>query len=406
MSRYIQASLLSAAVVLAGCSSTSELLQSKKVDYKSVSKEKTVSLEVPPDLTMPSKDDRYAVPDVASKGSATYSAYAAERINKLPQQTSTPATNTPTTTASPAANTTPIVVGVSDPAVLPNVGDIRVERDGNARWLVVPVAPEKLWMQVKEFWQDNGFVINIEMPEAGVMETDWAENRAKIPQGFMRDLLTKALDSLYSTAERDKFRTRLERSATGGSEIYISERSMREVFITEGKEQTRWEPKAPDPEIEAEMLRRLMVRLGVEETRSKALIAVAPTQVERARLQRGSDGAGVLRMDESFDRAWRRVGLVLDRVGFTVEDRDRSKGLYFVRYVDPEADTKKDEKGFLSKLAFWRSDSKDGKQQVQYRVYLKSEGTGSSVQVMSPEGGIENSDSGRKILNLLYQQLK
>lgn len=383
MSRKLQASisLLSAAVLLAGCSSTSDLLQSKKIDYKSASKEQASSLEVPPDLTMPSRDERYTVPDVNPKGSATFSSYAADRTGKVQ------------------------ATGNAD--ILPDVNNIRVERDGNVRWLVVPMAPEKLWPQVKEFWQDNGFVINMERPEAGIMETDWAENRAKIPGGVLRDYLGKIMDSLYSTAERDKFRTRMERgSRLGTTEIYISERSMQEVYINEGKDQTRWEPRAPDPGMEAEMLRRLMVRLGVDEVRSKTLMAITP-QAERAALQRAPDGSGVLHMDESFDRAWRRVGLVLDRVGFTVEDRDRAKGLYYVRYVDPEADTKKDDQGMLSKLAFWRSSKDDKAGKTQYRIYVKDGGEkGSTAQVLSAEGGVDNSESAKKILGLLYQQLK
>ena len=58
-------------------------------------------------------------------------------------------------------------------------------------------------------------------------------------------------------------------------------------------------------------------------------------------MTKGEEGNGVLTLDEPFDRAWRRVGLALDRVGFTVEDRDRAKGLYYVRYVDPKTDGKK-----------------------------------------------------------------
>ncbi|MDD5296945.1 MAG: outer membrane protein assembly factor BamC [Rhodocyclaceae bacterium] len=384
MSRNLHASLsvISATVLLVGCSTANDLLESKKIDYKSASKSQVSSLEVPPDLTLPSRDERYTVPDVNPKGSATFSSYAADRTGKVQASGSN--------------------------EILPAAGNIRVERDGNVRWLVVPMAPEKLWSQVKEFWQDSGFVINMELPEAGIMETDWAENRAKIPGGLIRDFLGKALDTFYSTSERDKFRTRMERGTTPGStEIYISERSMREVFVSEGKEQTRWEPRASDPGMEAEMLRRLMVRLGVDETRSKTLLAATP-QTERAALQKAPDGGGALQMNETFDRAWRRVGLVLDRVGFTVEDRDRTKGLYFVRYVDPEADNaKKDDKGFLSKLTFWKSGKDDKANKTQYRIYVKDGGqSGSSVQVLSAEGGVDNSESARKILGLLYQQLK
>ncbi|MDZ4251284.1 MAG: outer membrane protein assembly factor BamC [Sulfuritalea sp.] len=366
--------------MLAGCSGNI-LPESKKIEYKSAGK--LPPLEIPPDLTQQSRDERYAVPDVsASKGSATYSAYSSERSGQAR-----------TTTAQD---------------LLPQVDKMRIERAGTQRWLVVGGSPEKLWPGVKEFWQELGFLVNVELPEAGIIETDWAENRAKIPQDIIRGTIGKVFDSLYSTAERDKFRTRLEKGTEPGTvEIYISHRGMYEIYTNEGKSETRWQPRPADPELEAEMLRRLMVRLGVDETRAKTMVAAEQRQ-DRAKLSRATDGAGALLLEEAFDRAWRRVGLALDRVGFTVEDRDRSQGLYFVRYVDPDADSKKkdDDKGFLSKLMFWKGAAGDKPNQAQYRIHLKTAGESTSVQVLTREGGVDRSDTSRRILGLLHEQLK
>jgi outer membrane protein assembly factor BamC len=378
--RPVASRLLVALVVagLAGCGGT--IFESKKIDYKTSAKAPT--LEIPPDLVSPKRDDRFAVPDVAGKGGATFSAYSAERSpeSRVQQQSE----------------------------VLPQVDKTRIERAGTQRWLVVAGTPDKVWETVKEFWQEVGFVVKVEVPEAGVIETDWAENRAKIPQDMLRNLLGKVLDSLYSTAERDKFRTRIEPGAEPGTvDIFISHRGMYEVFVTEGKDQTRWQPRDPDPDLEAEMLRRLMVRFGTDEKRASALIAASQAKpVDKAKLAAGNDGAGTVAIDESFDRAWRRVGLALDRVGFTVEDRDRSKGLYFVRYVDPETDNQKKDDGMLSKLAFWKSKPTDADPKTQYRVFVRDDGGVSSVQVLSREGGVDRSETARKILTLLYDQLK
>ncbi|MDK9726182.1 MAG: outer membrane protein assembly factor BamC [Sterolibacteriaceae bacterium MAG5] len=370
------------AAVLAGCEMP--IIESKKIDYKSASKQSLPPLEIPPDLTRPSRDERYAVPDIGtSKGSATYSAYAGERGG--------------------AARASVVQ------EVLPQVEKMRIERSGTQRWLVVAGTPDQLWPSVKEFWQEIGFIVNLELPEAGIMETDWAENRAKLPQDIIRSTLGKVLDSLYSTAERDKFRTRLEKGGDAGTtEIYISHRGLYEIYTNEGKSDTRWQPRPADPELEAEMLRRLMVRMGAEETRAKTMVAAAAVQrEERAKLKPAADGVGSLELQEAFDRAWRRVGLALDRVGFTVEDRDRSQGLYFVRYVDPELDVgKKDEKGFVSKLMFWKSAKSDPMLNSQFRIYVKGEAGSSSVQVLTREGGVDKSDTSKKILGLLYEQLK
>ena len=366
--------------MLAGCGGNI-LPESKKIEYKSAGK--LPPLEIPPDLTQQSRDERYAVPDTGtSRGTATFSAYSSERSGQA--RTST----------------------AQD--LLPQVDKMRIERSGTQRWLVVAGTPENLWSGVKEFWQELGFLVNVELPEAGILETDWAENRAKLPQDIIRNTIGKVFDSLYSTAERDKFRTRLEKGAEPGTvEIYISHRGMYEVYTSEGKTDTRWQPRPADPELEAEMLRRLMVRLGVEEVRAKNMVAAEQRQ-DKAKLSRAADGAGAVLLEEPFDRAWRRVGLALDRVGFTVEDRDRAQGLYFVRYVDPEIDSKKkdDGKGILSKLAFWRGSSADKPSQAQYRIHLKATGETTRVEVLTREGGIDRSDTSKRILGLLHEQLK
>ena len=375
MNRRISGLTLSLlAVSLAGCSM---LPDSRKIEYKSAGKVPT--LEVPPDLSQVARDERFLVPDAAGKGSATFSAFSADR-----------------TPAAQAQNS----------VVLPQVDKVRVERSGTQRWLVVAAPADKLWDSVKDFWQETGFIINVERPDAGLMETDWAENRAKIPDDIIRNTIGKLLDSLYSTGERDKFRTRFEPgSEPGTTDIFVSHRGMEEVYTSSAKDDTRWQPRPPDPELEAEMLRRLMVRLGSDEKRAEA--ALATTKVEpRAKLAKSVDGAGTVEVMERFDRAWRRVGLALDRVGFTVEDRDRSRGLYFVRYVDPEIDNKsKKDDGILSKLAFWKS-TPPVSSKVQYRIYVADAGPQSTIQVLTPEGGADKSDTAKKILALLQQQLQ
>lgn len=363
------------AVTLAGCSI---LPESRKIDYKSASKS-VPTLEVPPDLSQLTRDDRFLVPDAAGKGSATFSAYSADRTPLAQAQNST---------------------------VLPQIDKVRVERSGSQRWLVVAAPPDKLWDTVKDFWQETGFIISLERPDAGVMETDWAENRAKIDNDIIRSTIGKLLDSLYSTGERDKFRTRFEPGVEPGTtDVFISHRAMEEVYTSSAQDDTRWQPRAPDPELEAEMLRRLMVRMGSDEKRAVAQLATVKAE-PRAKLAKSDDGAGTLEVYERFDRAWRRVGLSLDRVGFTVEDRDRSRGLYFVRYVDPELDNRKKDNGWVSKLAFWQSSEAPASSKVQYRIHVSEAGAQSRIQVLSSEGGADKSDTAKRILSLLLEQLQ
>ena len=366
-------------LALGACGTMQELVdgQGKKVDYKSAGQ--LPSLDIPPDLTVPTRDNRYVVPEV--KGGTTLSSYQADR-KAQPQPGST--------------------------GVLPTVETMRIERSGTQRWLVVSETPEKLWPLVKEFWQENGFLIDSENSETGLMETDWAENRAKIPQDFLRNMLGKLMDQLYSTAERDKVRTRLERGVDlKSTEVYLSHRGMMEIYANEARSETKWQPRPADPDLEAEFLRRLMIRLGAKEDSAKQILASAPQNL-RASLSKQADGSERLDVLEPFDRAWRRVGLALDRVGFTVEDRNRQKGLYFVRYADPEKDMEKanaDKPGLLSKLAFWKSDSTKVTAE-QYRVLISQSGEKSQVQVLGKDGGADRSVTARRILSLLHDQLK
>lgn len=359
MNHFSRLTLLSLSLTLAACSA----LESDKIDYKSAGK--GPSLEVPPDLTQLSRDTRYAVPG----SPVTASSF------QLGQ-------------ASPSA-----------PTAVTSIGDVRIERAGNQRWLVINRPADKLWEPVRDFWQENGFLLSMDQANLGIMETDWAENRAKIPQDFIRNTLGKVLDSLYSSGERDKFRTRLERNATGGTEIYISHRGMIEVFDSAQKDKTIWQPRAADPELEAEFLRRLMVKLGVTQEQSKALIAAGATK--NSSRAATVNGQPVVQLDEGFDRAWRRVGLSLDRTGFTVEDRDRSKGIYFVRYVAPVAD--KSEPGFLSKLF---GGSKADAAPLKYRIAVVSQGESTTISVLNASGTPDTSDNAQRIVKVIADDLK
>lgn len=361
MNHTARLGLLGLTIALSACS----VLEGEKIDYKSASKGS--SLEVPPDLKQLSRDTRYAVPGGVVSANALQAGQAAQPSG---------------TEAAPTG-----------------LGDVRIERNGNQRWLVVGRPADKLWEPVREFWLENGFTLATDQANIGIMETDWAENRAKIPQDFIRSTLGKVLDSLYSTGERDKFRTRMERNAAGGTEIYVSHRGMIEVFNSSSKDSTVWQPRPADPELETEFLRRMMVKLGVSQEQAKAVAAASAQRPPAARVA-NVNSVPVVQIDEGFDRAWRRVGLALDRTGFTVEDRDRSQGLYFVRYVEPKGDKK--EPGFLGKL--FSSDK--AVPPLKYRIVVRSQGEATTVSVLNAAGAPETSANAERIVRVLADDLK
>jgi outer membrane protein assembly factor BamC len=369
---------------LSACSALDSFAGGDKVDYRAA-KAKTTPLEVPPDLTQLAVDPRY------SPQAGVISAAALQGAAPAGTAASAPVNN----------------------AIAPSaVGSVKLERQGNTRYLSTNLTPDQLWPQLQTFWKERGLSLAIDQADIGIMETDWAENRAKLPNDIIRNTLGKVFDSLYSTGERDKYRTRVERTPTG-TDIYISHRGLEEVYLDQRQQDSLvWRPRASDPLLEGEMLSRLMIKLGAQDEAAKAALAqtasasspvpsATSTLPPRARVLDGRPAA-TLQLDEGFDRAWRRVGLALDRSGFTVEDRDRAQGLYFVRYVDP-AQAGKEEPGFFSKL-FGGGDKLSGP--VRYRVSVKGEGDVSTASVLDSKGAPENGDAGKRIVKLLVEDLK
>ena len=354
--------------------SLDEVLPAKEAKYKS--SRSLPPLEVPPDLHSAGIQDALLLPGESTLGSATLSDYQGQDSN-----------------------------AILTAVVLPELTDIRVDRDGDKRWLVINAPAEAVWPKVRSFWLDAGLLIRLEDPSIGIMETDWVENRADIPQGIIRNFLQKITTKLYSAATRDKFRVRLERGIEPGTtELYLSHRGAEEVAQGEG---FVWQPRPSDPELEAEMLNRLLVYFGLNREHAGRALASQSNHEERAHMVRASSGITRLALDEDFSRAWRRTGLALDRVGFTVEDRDRSRGLYFVRYVDPLKDVSEEEgEGWLSKLKFWGEEGEAVVGQDAYLISLIGEGTTTQVVVLNTEGEPETSSTADRILSLLHEQLK
>jgi outer membrane protein assembly factor BamC len=378
--RLVLVAVLAISAALAGCSSVENVFAGDKVDYRSTSTTRSSGLEVPPDLTQLSKDTRYQQPN----GTISASTFQAQ------------------TTAAAAA---PTAVATVAPQ---SVGAFKIERLGNDRWLSTTLPPEQVYPQVRMFWKDNGFNIVQDRADAGVLETDWAENRAKLPNDLIRSTIGKVFDSAFSTSELDKFTTRIERTATG-SDIFITHRGMAEVYIGDRKDATVWQPRPADPQLEAAFLSRLMVKLGAKEEVARSTVAAASASSPaggppRARLVDGRPSP-TLQLDDGFDRAWRRVGIALDRSGFTVEDRDRGQGLYFVRYVDP-AFAGREEPGLLTRLFSFGRKKNDDNVLAKYRVKVSSEGTTSTVAVLDSQGGPASGENGKRIANLLLEDLR
>jgi outer membrane protein assembly factor BamC len=360
---------------LASCTST---LNGESIDYKSQGEKKIPSLAIPPDLSTSNPEKRYAVAD----GTATLSQY-----------------NSATSKAKKED---------SKNTVTPTQAGIRIEKDGQRRWIVVSKPANEVYPKIKSFWEDTGFLLITDSPATGIMETDWAENRAKIPQDMIRRFLGKALDSIYSTGERDKFRTRLEKNTTTETEVYVTHRGAEEKLVGSNPTQadsTMWTARASDPELEAEMLARMMVYLGTNYDSAKSELAKNST-IGVARTSRVTEvaDAAQLTINQGFDKTWREVGLALDRSNFTVEDRDRSQGIYFVRFVNTKEVDPKSSGSWFSNM-FKSSKEDELRKAKRYRVVVKGDSAKTMVTALEDNGTIVKGDVDQQILKIIDTQV-
>lgn len=370
---------LSVASVLTACDTFSgidDTFAGRKVDYKKQSRD-VDTLEIPPDLTTAKYDEMMVVPDINTGGAATYKDYSGERQGNR------------------------VIVD----KVLPQQDNIELIREGDddVRHLVITGTKAQTWEKMREFWLNSGMLIKRENPSTGILETEWAENRADIPQDFIRSALSKVMEAFYSAGTRDKYRVRIEDGDVEGQvNLFLTHYGMEEVIESESTGRTIWKPRPRDPELEAEMLGRMMVYMGVEEQKAKALLARSKTiKADKATISRNAQGNSRLVVKETFPRAWRRTGVALDRINFVVEDRDRDNGLYFVQYVDPLAE---EEGGFMSGLKFWKD--KPAVDKSKYQIKLFARGDDTVIIVLNSEGQPDTSKTSYRILNLLHEQLK
>lgn len=378
--------LVPACMILSGCSALGidEVFNQDEIQYENSATR--ANLEVPPGMTPIGNDGRFEVPKRPSV--VTASAEAQRQMAALRGK----------------------VVQSSD--VLVTTTTVQVMRDGQQRWLRIDAPADKVWTAVTNFWARVGLTLQTQNPKIGFMETTWAENKARLPQDAIRQTIGKVLDFLYSTSERDQYRLRMERTESGATDIYVTHRSMVEVAQGKDAETTIWQPGPTDPTLETAMMSRLALYLDeqfnpdaqkLNEKEIKAeLTALAQNPV--AQLEMDAQGqASAIILSEGFDRAWRTMGLVLDRMGFDQVDRDRAAGYFEVNYLDPQyEERKKDEKGFFDKV--FSSDRKIAT--PVYRIQLRDLGDKTRVVIRDQKGQEDTTGVAPTLLGLLAEQIR
>lgn len=363
------------AVSVAACGSVRETLRGDNaIDYQSA--RRLDPLSIPPDLTQAAADPRFRAP---ATGSTTLTEFQSLQATAAPTSES----------------------ALTQVAVLPSFPGMEIKRSGDLRWLVIEESPERLFPKIEEFWYDMGFNLDVIDPKAGIMITNWAENRAKINESWLRQLLGTFLSNVWDSGEREKFRTILERVDANRTEVFITHEQM--VEVAQGIERTdiSWRRGEQVPGLNAAMLARLMVYLGLDVEQARRQMAQAQEAQLRPSVQDDIARDGTITVDEPFELAWRRVGLALDSGNFAVDDRDRSAGDFFVRYVDTDTGRRIQDPGLFARMFGARSTPAA----KQYRLNLQQQGDRTVIRVFDEQGVQQEDQTATRILSVLAERL-
>jgi len=219
--------------------------------------------------------------------------------------------------------------------IIQNKEDIKIEKSGKRRWLVVNKDADYLWEMSRDFLKKEGFSIKNSNKKIGIMETEYLENYPEVPDqniGIIRSMLRKALAQRYALPIVDKYRIRIEPIENNVSEIHLSLSSMQEVVTNSGNdnENTIWQVREKDVALETEMLYRLMLFLGGDEAKSKERIVNAKEKkITLVSQGEGINGFGKLTFNLSLIETWDNLAWALDQLNIDIYDKDlKERAIY------------------------------------------------------------------------------
>lgn len=330
-------------------------------------------LELPPDLTLVQSESNFELPEV-------FAGDDADARDRIP--------------------------------VLAKVESLRVEGSENLYWLSVEEPVDSLYRQVKNFWASEGYRLTLDEPVIGVMQTEWILKEVGTSQD-KRNWLERLFSKEDLSATQDQFRTRIERIQQGKSRIYVAHRGAEYNYVLDtsdrglipDEDDNNWRLRQPDPELEIEMLSRLMVYLGLQRVQVDQKMANIKLFQPRAFLKLNADeNSPFLIVKDPYQIAWNRIHHNLERMNFEIAESVYKSGLVdvvgiFVVNLDVEDSNKR---GGLFSLS---SASEPETRQI---ALILSEETHelTRVEIEDIVGELDTSPEGSRFLNLLYQQIK
>ena len=303
--------------------------------------------------------------------------------------------------------------------VLARVESMRLQGSGDFYWLEVEADVETLYGKVREFWANEGYRLVVDEPVIGTMTTDWIY-REEGGQDPDASWLKRLFEGENLAASQDQFRTRIERVEDGPNRVYIAHRgtefqpgvvaSDRNDAADQLDDDLDWHFRRPEPELEIEMLSRLMVYLGMQQAAVEEQVENLKLFTPRAFYQIDiEENSPYLILKDVYGIAWNRVYHQLERLNFEIQLSEFKSGLIGEGVIQVAAEVNKAaaEKtggGFFSLF----SSSSDDEIEIRQFVLILSEEDHETtrIEIETMEGELDSSREGAAFLNLLYRYLR
>ena len=305
-------------------------------------------------------------------------------------------------------------IGRGQIPVVAKVESLKLESSGDMYWLSVEQPVTDLYQMVKNFWAEQGYRLVVDEPVIGVMQTEWVYKEEGADQRSENWFL-QLFDEAELSASQDQFRTRIERGPGGDNRIYIAHRGTEYQYVFDARDTGRntgtsaptdnqWRFRQPEPELEIEMLSRLMLHLGLRQAEVDEQVASLKLYSPQAFMHLNSEeNSPYLIIKSPYQIAWNRILHQLDRLNFEIAKKEYKSGLTEegVIFVNTMVEEDSEKGGFFSFL----SGSDTNKRQMVLVLSEESHEL-TRVDLENNAGDYDTSPEGAEFMTLLYQRIR
>lgn len=251
----------------------------------------------------------------------------------------------------------------------------------NEQTLVLRGDRYAIWPELKRFWTEQGYELELDDAELGVLETAWSE-----PRGTAGEEV------------RDRFKVFAEPGNQADTTVlFISHDLQRRLSADE-----QWQDAGSDAGTRQRLAAEMNTFFGgssaVEKTASRDTGSATrrSSNLPRAEIINNDKGQVYMSLPNEFEQAWPLIENAMVRVGMQIRSSDAEAGEYMAAYKPQQSES---EKGWFDSLKFWSSDEP----QI-YRVSVTPADQRTELVLRDEDGEWLSGDGARNLLYQIQQQ--